>query len=227
MTAKVWPETLCSEDCGRPKLEVPMRLGGYIVCTDGHQLARISDDGRDADEACEGLDIVCAPFGREHPDALTFDLASLREWCGPAEDPPCPKCGGEPAACERCKGEGGLGCVCRDCGVEHWRTCPECNGRGHPRCDECGSHETDLETLDRLGTLGLARFSRRRLRFLLDGAPGETVRVAETGESTAIVVLGEGWDGLLMPIRPVHDGGVDAEDTKPLEPLAIQPTEAS
>ncbi len=66
--------------------------------------------------------------------AIHTTIGRLTDWAGTPEwSYPCAYCkatGKEIGDCERCKGKGTLTCHCIDCGDEHERECPVCDGNG-------------------------------------------------------------------------------------------------
>jgi hypothetical protein len=87
--------------------------------------------------------------------AIHTTIGRLAEWAGTPEwNYPCSCCkstGKQVGDCERCKGEGTVTCYC-ECGDEHERDCPVCDGGGAgtkhdgDTCDRCigTGHATEI-----------------------------------------------------------------------------------
>jgi hypothetical protein len=196
---------MCSTDDFRPMLQAGMRVDEWAVYTDGQAVIAVPADGRELVDAPDSAaDTFRKILTAEPANPFAFDLAQLREWCGPVSGP---------CTHPRCHDE--HGCICPDCGCEHTRACPRCRGTG------IVDHVVDRHHVGRLGGVP---FNRRLLALLLDGAPGESVCIApgETPEKI-MPIIGEGWRGGLMPFR---EDDYSDRDEKVLDSLALSATES-
>lgn len=196
-----WLASLASKE--RPNLAVPFRWGAWIFASDGHVAGAIPDDGREAGPPpFPATTTLLDRLTEELVAPARVEVGRLREWAGPAPEV-CPACTtlSREASCRRCHGSGHEECF--HCG--HDMDCEECEGEGVVGCPKCdGTGEVTARTLDRIGTIAGKPFNRRLLARLLSGCPGEHVELASCGAAMdPVLVRGDGWAGLIMPIR--HD----------------------
>lgn len=94
--------------------------------------------------------------------------------------------------------------VCAECGHEH--TC---------------SNRTGLRRTNRQGTFRGRRFNRRLLALLLKDSPGERVRIGVVGDRDhyPLLIEGDGWRGLVMPLRSLHPEPWEEDDEREIAPL--------
>jgi hypothetical protein len=128
--------------------------------------------------------------------------------------------------CSRCEGNGTVDCYCSDCGDDHEKECPQCDGDGETvaeaggetqACEDCrGSGTlTDPPTAEDgdAGVIFSMVLDRRRLARLLSCASGSCVvwvhRTASgPPESQRLHLRGFGWRAVLMGMRREMDGVV-------------------
>jgi hypothetical protein len=127
-----------------------------------------------------------------------------------------------------CGGIGYTECECIDCGDEHEVDCRECDGAGWDGCQTCeGRGFRGTEQSDRRGIFAGKPFNQRVMALAVEGAPGETVRLAwGRKHETAFMLEGDGWRGVVMPLLWRSD-----EECAPIEDMPgfpePAPTEAS
>lgn len=136
----------------------------------------------------------------DNPNREAIKAEDLPLLAGPPTPlPTCEVCKGTGAVeCEECDGMGYADCVC-DCGHEHEVDCKQCNGMGDVDC-QCGGYRR--EKVELFGSL----FDARVLRPLLAAVPIEAAEWrAPDDPSRAHVVVGNGWVGMIMPMRRIDD----------------------
>ena len=214
-----WPATICSDDDYRPEINHPIRIDGELVFTNGYAMVIIADDGRDAEDYDGVAPGNLRSFSNKRRDGgYVFSVDELRNWCGP-HTTTCPKCEGDsPPPCEACDDEGWIDCECDSCGDAHEAECPDCHGEGGA-CGTCdGDGHIGYWHLGSYGMLDGVYFSPRLLAYILDGAPGDEVRISPADmPSDPFCIDADGWRGLLMPLRgPESDPEIEVIDLAPL-----------
>ncbi len=195
----LWIETICRPD-GRDYAKGAHGVTAigrrWAVTCDGHRLLAIEGDGP------EGGPGGVASLLRE-PSGRATTLTALREWCAslpPIPVPgPCDKCHGKQPKCDECYGDGEHEC---DCG--HVHDCEKCDGEGVMECDACHAGRP----IDPLGSAAAvtgcidgACVNLRLLAPMIANAPGDAVTVLVTDAESPVHLFGDGWQGVLMPMR--------------------------
>lgn len=155
----------------------PFRLSGWIVATDGNGLVAVPDDGRTVPDAHTKAAGIVGYLTADYPPIATFPIDELRAWCGEVTAP-CPYC------------------HCAKCGHKHTDGCADCDGSGVAAA---------VHVIDHLGTIGNTEFNRRLMARMLQGAPDGPVTIARTdalNPEKPVVLVGAGWRGVIMPLRP-------------------------
>lgn len=196
-----WLKAICPEereDVGRP-FALDVNGERWLCATNGHMAAAIRSDA-DAPECAR--DVIASAL-RNYMQSDTPHLTSMAELqrtrpaiLGPKE---CGKCEGGKIVCDECRGLGYVlgDAPCHDCGSTR-DECDECDGEGKTDCDCSGINVTRNPHLVAVNNVVInARF----LWLALPHVEGNVVRVGIGSDLDPVVVAGEGWRIIVMPVR--------------------------
>lgn len=220
-----WPEKVCTSPDERGYLMEPMRIGEHVVCSNGHVMIVVPDDGREAVEPDHvrlgHLPEIVETALADH-NGTTYPLGPLRAWLRAVEEP-CPDCDGSgPIQCPECHGEGLVECICMDCEMEHAAICARCDEQGVLIvCDACEDEGVLSPYSGKVAKLNVDSVvvNERLLALALYGAPGKEVSVQALEGTPRLRLAGDGWRALVMGFR--RDSVEDMDALAGLTPDAM------
>lgn len=221
--------TARSDDLSLPVV-VEADGGPCAVATDGHVMVAVRTADTSELRRPGRLERAMRDHLEEVPqDAREVAFGALAAWAGePTWVRPCDDC--DPAAgpqtgsgtspgfarCDDCEGSGALQCDPADavsandgaetcehgCWQKHTAFCDGCEGGGRVACSSCDGKSTTTQPAKRYGWIGQTLINRELLARALACVGRESTVVLGAAERSGVIVAGESWRIVLMPVRP-------------------------
>lgn len=189
---------LCDPADERPLCTKPHRSGPWLFGTNGWGLVAVPFDGQG--DVPEGPSTVMEWL--RIPEGATPLLLSTVEalrLASAAKTRDC-VCGGEDVTCDGCSGSGRQNRRCPDCDHEHDCECGVCCGEKKIECSACDDGILEEEA-GRVMLKHLPVNLAVLASIVAPLPPGEVRIYIESAHRRGILLDGEGWRGLWMPLN--------------------------